>query len=241
MKSETKPFAFGFLAGAAVWILALFCATCEACARPPSPRSLAAPTDNWQVVRSIRIDMKCGSLTGIAEWVGSGFVLDSTHILTAAHVATCMFADIEITLFDGRKGTAHVDRLWPERDLARLELDGGSFGVVVPLRFAEPHMGEKLCSVSAAPGLIQSCGVFDRRYDMSCVPASLGDSQWCRDGRMLAFVWHGNSGSPVYDTRGNVVAVLTGGSFFNGTELPLGDAYLSMLWDVRDEVLRSER
>lgn len=135
--------------------------------------------------------------------MGSGFIVTSTgYLLTNWHVvfnpATFDSAqNIRVRLHDGTVRSARIIKTDPEIDLALLKIDGGGY---VPVTVGDAHalaVGDTLYVIGAPHGLEHSMttGI------VSAFNRNRGRIQ------TSAVIHKGNSGGPVFNDRGQVVAV----------------------------------
>ncbi len=163
--------------------------------RPTVPINRPAVT-NLAVVR-IFADTRTG------RNVGSGTLLEDGRVLTCAHLFSASPGEIAVIFSDGSSHKGRVvslDRTW---DLALLCISQQRQGVRIAA--AAPKVGDR----------VQSCGYGrDGRY-------------WCNQGRVLGYISpqgassfetleisgrarQGDSGGPIFNQRGELVAVLWG-------------------------------
>lgn len=143
--------------------------------------------------------------------VGSGVVINqSGHILTALHVVDGATA-IEVGFVDGTTGTASVIGADPENDIAVLQASRTP-EVIVPAVLGSPYamsVGDEAYAVGNPLGLAgsMSAGVisgFDRSF-------TVGETGQRLEGLIQfdAAVNPGNSGGPLLNRAGQVVAIVT--------------------------------
>lgn len=201
-----------------VCVLAIVLA-CAGCSRP---RTRPTTKPDYQVMSeqlasSVRITTVCfqGSLDGAVNyhvWYGSGVVVGRYDVLTAGHVARCFGASvIQVTSPSGAKRFARVESADYEKDLARLRVTDAPYYDAVAFEYARPRVDERLCATSSAPEVEQSCGrvvEVGPRYVYDAV-SHVGVTV---DVAMAgAAIEAGNSGSPLWDDAGRLVAVVTHG------------------------------
>jgi hypothetical protein len=173
-------------------------------------------------------------VTGTAEQPvdenGTGFFIDSTHILTAAHV----FGEKDwVFMIDGRENHPTVDLELPNArglltlipnqnsgatlvaqnralDLALIAVDGNSAAVSCADLDIDNVNGRPFRAIGWRPGLSTPDKIVqptDGSLDLA--PAPDGGSLRWRFSLMSAS--EGNSGGPVFNGQGNVIAVVTSG------------------------------
>ncbi len=178
-------------------VLALL-AACSSCAHFGSRRS---PIQQHNAMVMIRTSCPDGSAHG-----GSGVLVSGDLVLTANHVAECdavpgfgfyvAATKIEVIASTTDKSLAKVDVVIPGADVARLKLETplNAFFTAVEIG-APPVVGDRICEVSAIPRIQYRCGV----------------AQVAPSGR-IAFDFmteSGNSGSGVYNSRGQLIGIVT--------------------------------
>lgn len=137
---------------------------------------------------------------------GSGTLVGPDEVLTANHVTVCELApgtgvymqpkSITVWVTDTENTTAVVDASVPGADLARLHLKKSFGAYFTDLRVGSPpSVGDTVCEVSAEPRPTYRCG-----------PAQDAPSGYIRVDFMVE---HGNSGSPIYNSKGEIVGVIT--------------------------------
>jgi S1-C subfamily serine protease len=156
--------------------------------------------------------------------LGSGVVVtDSGDILTSLHVVADA-TTITVTFSDGTETTAHIVAALPEKDIAVLQVDQLPV-LLVPATLGNPNamrVGDEVFAVGHPFGLYDSmsAGVisgFNRSFHTD-------DSEITIEGliQIDAAVNPGNSGGPLLNRYGQVVAIVTGilnpvqGEFFIG-------------------------
>jgi S1-C subfamily serine protease len=157
---------------------------------------------------AVEIKAACNELP-IAISVGSGVIISTGDVLTAAHVVhpeitivdekgkrkikpECAFA---AETWDGKLYPMTVTKEWPEHDIARLttfvELP------YTPVTFADmPEAGEDACIVARRPWRTRRCGEVQFYREHNGYRHITG-----------VLVQPGNSGSGVYDKRGRLIGI----------------------------------
>lgn len=217
-KIQTKPGAYGLLAGLLVMLLGLIANA--SCAHRPAPKDEPVQPTRTVVQRaesSVEVYTACGS--------GTGVLIDATTVLTAFHVVNC--ADwpasevspwIAVRTLDKKARVAKVEVGDGARDLARLKLTAPIEGVV-PVRIRDAKVNDYVCAATAIPERAMRCGYVEeingRREYGDVVARQMN-------------VWYGNSGSGVYAADGTLVGIAVRLKFCTD-----GDALLVALIDVR--------
>lgn len=132
---------------------------------------------------------------------GSGVIVDERHVLTAYHVVECPDIPFVRTDFDGERMMMVVVKKDIKADIALLELASANdfnLGVPPPVISAVAP-GELVCSVRAFPKPGWSCGLVE----------TVGDPGEGNIG-FAAEVIAGNSGSALYNERGELVGIVVG-------------------------------
>lgn len=132
---------------------------------------------------------------------GSGVIVDSRHVITAEHVVRCDKSPVvRVVLTDGTANLMKVSRLDPGADLAILELlEAGEFKTksVRPI-VGKARVKDYVCSAVAFPKWRWNCGQINTIFAM---PYS--------DVMFDAETVQGNSGSGLYNSRGQLIGIVT--------------------------------
>lgn len=219
MTTRNDPWAYGFLAGLLVLLLAAFANACVPSVDTRDEVLQPTRTVDQRMESAVAIYTECGS--------GSGVLVDGLNVYTAFHVINCGDIDngeiqpakvIVIRTFHKLTRVVLDVAADPGRDLARLRLDE-SVPDVVPVRVRRAVLEEDLCAYAAVPERAARCGSVDgfetpRRFG----DVSVRDANW----------WYGNSGSGVYGTDGTLIGIVTRLKFCSP-----GDSFLVGYLDMR--------
>lgn len=197
---ENTGEAYGLLAGLAVLLLAA-AALNASCAH-------ASKLDTFVDVKArydaaVEITVSCITPTGIVHWSGSGVIVDEARILTAGHVAEVNPRDTCAFLVEDTAGKLYL--MHPlvvlssdTTDLATLEtLSPTAKFKAPPVHYgAVPRLGDVVCSATAFPRREYKCG------------SVMMPSKPPGDIRINLVVEPGNSGSALYNARGELVGIV---------------------------------
>lgn len=219
---QTKPGAYGFLAGLLVMLLGLV--VNASCTHAADAREVEVVTPMrtpaQRTESAVTIYTTCGR--------GSGVLIDGRHVLTAQHVVNCeVWPKVEISeaivvqTVDGEAYVAQVEVDDGSRDLARLKLDM-DIPDVAPVRFGFLEKDDVACAYTMVPERAVRCGVVGSAGGK---PRSHGDIKM-RSGNF----WFGNSGSGVYDDDGRLVGILVRLQWCSDA-----DAFMWQLVELRPE------
>ena len=162
---------------------------------------------------------------------GSGFIISSDgYILTNYHVIEfASFHDlpVSVTMFDGSTYDAQIIGFDPDNDVALLKIDATDLNPVLIGSSNDLRVGQRVYAIGNPFG--------DLLYTMTDGIVSALDRVVTVEGRSINFfqtsaaVNRGNSGGPVYNTRGEVVGVVTakvirGDAEGIGFAIPINDA-----------------
>ena len=142
------------------------------------------------------------AIAGVKTTVGSGFLTRGGVVVTAAHVVQGAGTPITVRLAAGRQ-PARVIATDQARDLALLEIQGQAPATVLPLATAPPKVGEWIVVLGNpfGAGLVATAGI------VSGAPGAIATPAFVEKMQINAAVNPGNSGGPVCNLRGEVVAV----------------------------------
>lgn len=244
MKSPSSPLALGSVA-AAVWLLVILTtlSVCSSCATAPyvhryTPAANESPRGREaQALYTVGIQALCVPedpfLTGkfgFQPALGSGVLIDGTHVLTAWHVIDCEYLiDVHVKLSNGMRLKARIDVTWREHDLARLVLSDPI--VVLPVRLAPPPSdGDLVCTARAFPQSGGECGAMLYTREVT----AWGHGHW--DMRFHVGVVPGNSGGGLYSASGELVGIVTARGLAVGNEGD-GTGFATSLWQLRNKVM----
>jgi serine protease Do len=133
---------------------------------------------------------------------GSGFLMDSTHLVTNCHVVA-PYRVVAVELRDRRRVVGTVRRIHPKRDLAIVEVAAPIDGEILAIEGATELQAKQAVDIIGFPvGLPLSVteGVVSN-------PSQLLDGQFFV--QTDAAINPGNSGGPILDSQKRVVAVTT--------------------------------
>jgi len=162
---------------------------------------------------------------------GSGFIISSDgYILTNYHVIEfASFHDlpVSVTMFDSSTYDAQIIGFDPDNDVALLKIDATDLNPVLIGSHGDLRVGQRVYAVGNPFG--------DLLYTMTDGIVSALDRVVTVEGRSINFfqtsaaVNRGNSGGPIYNTRGEVVGVVTakvirGDAEGIGFAIPINDA-----------------
>lgn len=168
---------------------------------------------------------------------GSGFIIsDNGYILTNYHViedAVKGGYDVEVYLHDGTEYIATIVGYEEDNDIAVLKIDAEGLNPVTIGDSDSMQVGESVYAVGNPLGELQytmtagMVSALDR--EISSSDSSTGKVNTINMFQMDAAVNSGNSGGPVYNSRGEVIGVVTAKYSTSGVEglgfgIPINDA-----------------
>jgi serine protease Do len=177
---------------------------------------LALPSLTWTAVRDTagqtggppdfsalieRIAPAVVAIAGAKATVGSGFVTRG-GVVTAAHVVRGAGSPVAV-VSGGERRAARVLATDQARDLALLEVPGYTAAATLPLATAPPRVGEWIVVLGNpfGAGLVATAGI------VSATPGAITTPAFVEKVQINAAVNPGNSGGPICNLRGEVVAV----------------------------------
>lgn len=167
----------------------------------------------------------------VGTGMGSGFFISDNLLLTNAHVVSGAQL-VTVRLITGRELVGQVVAKSTSRDVALVQTENSGFGGL-PINLNQPGVGDSIFVIGSPmePGLEStvSAGIIsafrtedDLRYiqsDVSVLP--------------------GNSGGPMFDDKGNVIAITVIGMYGQGSGLnlfiPIREALAALNIQVSDE------
>jgi hypothetical protein len=178
----------------AILAVALF-SSCASTGFPPPKERFVSSTARIQYDSVVSLMVLCpdGKIYG-----GSGFAISERTFITALHVVECGGMGPIATLVETRDGTVMMaipDKL-PESgaDAIRMVVGGGKLKVWTRVSARALAIDEPVCAFTGLR-MSKKCGYVIGKW---------GDDMLVGDMRVIP----GDSGSAVYDTAGNVVAIL---------------------------------
>ena len=172
---------------------------------------------------------------------GSGFIIrENGYILTNYHVIETAVRgdlDIEVMLYNGESYIAEVVGYEADNDIAVLKIDAEGLPAVTIGNSDTLVVGETLYAIGNPLGELTYTltngilSALDR--DITIQDETTGDVKTVNMFQISAAVNSGNSGGPVYNSRGEVVGVVTAKYSSNGVEglgfaIPINDtAYIA--------------
>lgn len=167
----------------------------------PAEATVAAPA----VPTAAELDRSVVKLRVGDEDIGSGVVIgDGTMILTAAHVAVHAVEGVMTAVtVDGRELEARVEWIGAHDDVALLRLVNSALPAV-EMTCELPDTGTEVRAVGA-PLYLDWVHTFGRVSDAD------GSGDWAGHIVFDAPVYMGNSGGPLFDSRGRLVGIVVAG------------------------------
>lgn len=192
---QTRPGAYGLLAGLLVLLFGLVAnASCVHVQYEPNYIGFYDA--------AVEITAHCTGPRGEALWYGSGVVVDGTRLLTAAHVAEKEDPE-DVCSFIAEDSRGNIFLIAP---LVTLESDLASMVLISPTKRFEapavrfgpvPKIGETVCTATAHP-----------RREARCAMVTRPKAEPPGDIRIDMVVEPGNSGSGLYNMRGELVGIV---------------------------------
>lgn len=137
------------------------------------------------------------------EYYSTSFLLDSTHLMTAAH-ALKHFTNENIAVCKNKKIKIRVKDIYLDSalDIAIVELPEKCEGIAIKLAAENPNYGASISSIGC-PEEPSYCGMLTHGIVSLYKPTPLGL-------RMLSDmkIWYGNSGGPILNQKGELVGIL---------------------------------
>jgi len=181
--------------------IAMLLGSCQSVTPPQHPRDVREQHYNVVAIDAICMKMD-GDTVELSMFTASGVLLSSNEVLTAAHVtvtppgADCIWNAKAIQGQAIMIVPSHVDA---DRDIAIMMPVTGHFDGVQPVTLgAKPELGDTICEVAGSPYHVRRCGEVQM--------ATAGNHE-AIDSTMI--VEPGNSGSGVYNERGELVGVIS--------------------------------
>lgn len=180
-------------------------------------------------------------MTSSSAVSGSGFILtEDGYIITNYHVIEAAYANnvnVTVMTFDGTEYSATIVGFEASNDIAVLKIDASGLSPVVLGDSDSIVMGETVYAIGNPLGELaysMSTGTVSGLGRVIVTEASVAGINMFQ---IDAAVNHGNSGGPVYNSRGEVIGVVTAKSGATDAEglgfaVPINDA-LSIANDLR--------
>lgn len=171
------------------------------CVRPLRTDAQHAPVGS---ALAVTLEVSCIDPAGSFGARGSGVIVGSRHVLTAAHVIDCLRDGVEGTVWgitgvlaDGRRVEMTVDKIAKAADVARLVVFGTAEPFTAWAQFGpRPRLGATACVATGFPERLYHCGMV-QKSDEADLPVMI-----------TLRVVPGNSGSAIY-VRGQLVGIVT--------------------------------
>ncbi len=207
-------------------LVQLACAPRTSAQFPMNTRTQTERLDNAAEITAVCTSPRGGSLS-----IGSGVVIGADRVLTAWHVAgDCKDTLVVYVRTRTWRRQATLSKSWPQRDVVLLKMQQ-ALDTVRPVSVAQVNAGDAVCTAVATPQLGSNCGTLIRKFETICP-----NNTWCNNIAFSALVIQGNSGGGIYDARGALVGLVTGGAFLPGSSIQIGDAFGSELWPIHTEL-----
>lgn len=176
---------------------------------------LGAPAMPWQLAAAAqrgelpdfsalieRVSPAVVAIAGEKQTVGSGFVTGSGVVVTAAHVAQGAGGSVFV-LAGGTRRAARAIATDTPQDLAALDTTPRLTAATLPIATVPPRVGEWIVVVGNpfGAGIVATIGI------VSAAPGAIATAALSGKLQINAAVNPGNSGGPVCNLRGEVVAV----------------------------------
>lgn len=166
---------------------------------------------------------------------GTGFAIQNARtFVTAFHVVDGA-RNIDVTCAGGQQATAVVERIDPANDLALLRVSQATPAFLDIAAENSVSIGQKVFTVGfPVPGLLGT----EAKYSDGSVSSLSGLSGAANLLQITVPIQPGNSGGPLIDESGRVVAVVTSTAAVQGFLRRTGTLPQNINWAVRSEYLR---
>lgn len=191
------------------------------CVEITSPRQADSPSTRPTPALSVR--------------TGTAFVVqNSTTLITAFHVIEGA-RTIEVTCGAGQQSSALVERIDPANDLALLTLSAPATAHLELAPDNSVAIGQKVFTIGfPVPGLLGT----EAKYSDGAISSLSGLSGAANLLQVTVPIQPGNSGGPLADESGRVVAVITSTAAVQGFLRRTGSLPQNINWAVRSEYVR---
>lgn len=204
----------------------------DAAAPPPQPQSAPAVEIPRVPLRSVSFREQIPELRhqvvtiNTGEGMGSGFYVADGLVMTNHHVIAG-HKNVKVRFFGGREIPGEVIASDQRRDVALVKAPGGGL-VGLPIQFERPQVGAPVY-VIGSPEL--------QELEGTVTAGIVSAYRLQEDGPILqsdVAVTHGNSGGPMFDDKGNVIALVVAGVAPEGSQIglnffiPVDDAFRTL-------------
>lgn len=143
------------------------------------------------------------SLGSDGNGLSAGFMIDETHMMTAAH-SVSRVRNTLIAICGAKKIIIDNDKIVsdPLRDIAVITLDEKCKQKPLKLAKTNPNPGDDLYAIGC-PEEQENCGLMTRGI-MSMMQSTPGGLHLVSDLK----IWYGNSGGPVVNSAGELVGIV---------------------------------
>lgn len=174
---------------------------------PQVPLRTVAFGDQIPDLRRQVVTVITGEATGSGFYIADGLVVTNHHVVEG-------YKNLKLRFFGGREILGEVLMSDPRRDVALIKAPGGGM-LGLPVRLDRPPVGAQVFVIGSPLGEEQE----------GTITSGIVSAYRVRDsGPVLqsdVAVTHGNSGGPMFDDKGNVVALVVAGLMPEGVQIGL--------------------